>query len=300
MRIEMKTITVLAAVLIGTAAAAADRPVPAGVIPGGLAKSKCRFLPALAGTSLQKLDADRSIALMKAADVKFVGVSVFQLPLNSSGDQVSAYRKRLEDAGVRPVSYGPVEFDSEADARKAFAVAKGLGAGVLVGIPFERRADAKEGEDFRKESDAMIDVAEKLAKEFDIRFAIPNLGPDPARVYQWADHVWRKVEKRDARMGLCLDVGEEFRGGRGPSWTIHSFRTRIFCVKFRNVTEPSSNGFDVPLSSGVGDLVEVVRKLAEVGYDGPVEADCRRGIDDPACPVVEACSYIRGAADSVR
>ena len=296
----MKKLVMAMLGLVAMCATADDRPIPADVVPGGLTKSKCAFKVALAGCTLRKLNVDQAIDVVGKAEVKFLGVDLAQLPLASTDEQVDAFKKRLEAAGARPVSYGVVQFENEGDCRRAFEIARRLGAEVVIGVPVGRNEKAKPEEDWRTESKEMIDVAENLVKSFNIKFAIPTLGDDPSRVYRFADQVWRHVEKRDPRMGLCLDIGEEFRVGRSTYDTVWNYHSRIFSLRVRNLSDPSRKAVEMSCPAGAIDIVEIFQRLSERKWAGVAELDWRREAESPLSGVLLSLGYLRGIADGIR
>src|SRR6195952_1344724 len=56
---------------------------------------------------------------------------------------------------------------------------------------------------------------EKFVKEYDIRFAIHNHGPED-KIWHSPLDVLKAVKGMDARMGCCVDVGHTMRAGDDP------------------------------------------------------------------------------------
>ena len=54
-----------------------------------------------------------------------------------------------------------------------------------------------------------------MAKEFDIKVAIHNHGPED-KLWPRPQDAYAAVKSRDKRLGLCIDVGHTLRTGTDP------------------------------------------------------------------------------------
>ena len=84
--------------------------------------------------------------------------------------------------------------------RKQFEYARDLGVPTIVCSP----------------EPAALPLLEKLVKEFDIRLAIHNHGPEDKQ-FPSPNEVWDAVKDLDERIGLCIDVGHTARAGVDPA-----------------------------------------------------------------------------------
>jgi sugar phosphate isomerase/epimerase len=87
----------------------------------------------------------------------------------------------------------------------------GLGVSLIVGAPTR---------------EALPDV-ESFVKQYDIRLAIHNHGPEDK---QWPSplDILKVIEPMDKRIGLCIDVGHTARTGTDPVEAIHKAGSRVF------------------------------------------------------------------------
>lgn len=107
------------------------------------------------------------------------------------------------------------------------------------------------------------------------------LGGVPRCIFGSFDGYRRAIEMADSpNIGVCLCVGCWLEGGRlmgaDVTDTIRYFGTRgkLFKVHFRNVTAPMPEGFvETYLDDGYMDMLDVVRALDEVGFDGAIMSD---------------------------
>ena len=170
----------------------------------------------------------------------------------------------------------------------------------MVTIPYE----LKNGR--RVASVRMIEVLEKLVKEYDILCAIHNHGPDMPELWPTAESIMKEIAKRDRRLGLCLDVVHESRAGADPVASIRRYGDRIYDIHINNARLPrDAQGrlakdrkgrvpyLPVACPRGDIDLAAVCRALADVGFDGTIHLEhaiSRRGDERE---IAESIGYLR-------
>src|SRR5436309_5853297 len=151
--------------------------------------------------TLRKFSLDEAIAMTKEAGVKYISLKEVHLPLKSTPAQREEARKKVEAAGLVLMGGGVIYIkNKEEEIRNVFEYAKDTGMPTIVCSP---------------ELEA-LDTVEKMAKEYDRRIAIHNHGPSDKRYPSPLD-VLRLVKARDARMGVCMDVGHTVRLGEDPA-----------------------------------------------------------------------------------
>jgi sugar phosphate isomerase/epimerase len=110
-------------------------------------------------------------------------------------------------AGIKLHAAGAIYFtrDEDADIRSKFEYCKRAGIGVIVaGDP----------------APETLPRIEKFVKEYDIRIAIHNHGPED-RLWPSPLNVLRAVKNMDPRLGCCIDVGHTVRAGTDVVQAIH-------------------------------------------------------------------------------
>ncbi|MGZ5189481.1 MAG: sugar phosphate isomerase/epimerase family protein, partial [Flavisolibacter sp.] len=113
------------------------------------------------------------------------------LSLKSTAEERKAIIAKFREAGITPLSCGNITMENdEANIRRAFEYAKDCGFGTIVCSPHP---------------DSMS-ILDKMVKEFDIKLAIHNHGPEDKRFPSPHD-VWKSVKDFDKRIGFCIDVG---------------------------------------------------------------------------------------------
>ena len=150
--------------------------------------------------------------------------------------------------------------------RSVFDFAKRFGVDTVVGVPFEYKMI--NGKKTRYESRSLCEYLSGLCKEYDIRYAIHNHGPDIPYLFPTGETSWNMVKDLDVRMGLCLDVGHDFRAKADPVASIRKFHTRIYDMHIKNVKFDPVKNRAMPMPRGDMDMWAIVKTLVEVGYTG--------------------------------
>lgn len=270
----------------------------------GAALAEVPFGIGIAGFTFRKKGVDETIAAMKALDMHALCVKSRHLKLDCTQEEADAFKAKLAAADIVPVGVGPIYADSEEEARKGFEQAKKLGVRVVVGVPLDH--ETINGKKTAVESDRMLDVIDRLVKEYDMTYAIHNHGPDMPRLYPTAEAALKRIGDRDTRIGVCLDIGHEYRFGIDPAVFIRAHGDRIYDVHIKNIkgAERDKKGMlpnkAVPAPRGVLDIPAIFTTLAEVGYSGWCNIEYERDFEDNLPGLLESVGYYRGVADAIR
>jgi sugar phosphate isomerase/epimerase len=113
----------------------------------------------------------------------------------------------------------------------------------------------------------VMDVCEKLAKEFNIKVAIHN-HPGPKNFYWDPKVVLAAVKGRSELLGACADVGHYVRSGLDPIECLKLLEGRIIALHFKDINEKGPKGADVPWGTGVANARGMMEELKRQGYKG--------------------------------
>ena len=169
------------------------------------------FKIGIAGFTFHRQKLDEALVTMQKIDCHYLCHKDFFVKYNATDAQLEEYKAKLAAAGVETLATGPLYADNEKALREQFEFAKKMGIKVLVGVPFEKNAKGR-----RTESDKVLDIVDKLVKEYDMVYAIHNHGPDMPELFPTAEAAMKRIANRDKRIGVCLDVGHELRFGYNP------------------------------------------------------------------------------------
>jgi inosose dehydratase len=232
----------------------------------------------VASYTLRKLPLDAAIAAVKRVGLQYVSIKDFHLPLDSTAEQRKAVAAKFKEAGITPLSVGNVGMKNDpADIRRAFEYARDIGVPTIVCSP-------------EPESMKILDA---MVKEFDIRLAIHNHGPEDKKFPSPYD-VWTAVQPYDKRIGLCIDVGHTARAKVDPAEAIRKCRERLYDCHLKDIASTAPNGTTVEGGRGVLDLKAILRALLDVRYAHLASFEYEKDENDPLPGLSETIGYCKG------
>ena len=232
----------------------------------------------VASYTFRKMALPDAIRAIQRLGLAYVSIKDVHLPLKSTLEERRAVAARFKEAGITPLSCGNVGLQNDAaDIRRAFEYARDLGLPTIVCSP---HPDS-------------LPILDAMVKEFDIRIAIHNHGPEDKRFPSPFD-VWKAVEKYDARVGLCLDVGHTARAGADPAEAARRCRERLYDVHLKDIDSTAPTGHTIEGGRGVLDLPAVLRALLEIRYAHLVSFEFEKDADDPVPGLAESIGYAKG------
>lgn len=265
--------------LLGSAAAAGAAGFPAPAAAQASRTSDWRGLKlGVASYTLRKLPLEAAIQAIQRVGLRYVSIKDFHLPLATTAEQREAVARRFVEAGIIPMSCGVITTaNNEAEIRRAFEYARDAGIPTIVGNP----------------DPSSLRLVEKCCKEFDIRVAIHNHGPEDKR---WPSpyEAWKAVEAMDTRLGVCIDVGHTARAGVDPAEAIRKCRARLYDVHLKDIHSTEPSGKPVEGGRGVLDLDAILKALLEIRYTYLVGIEYEKDPDDPLPGLFETVGYCRG------
>jgi sugar phosphate isomerase/epimerase len=183
-------------------------------------------------------------------------------------------------AGIKLHAAGAIYFakDEDDDIRSKFEYCKRAGIRAIVaGDP----------------ALATLPRIEKFVKEYDIRIAIHNHGPED-KLWPSPLDVLKAVKNMDARIGCCIDVGHAARAGTDVVQAIREVGPRLFNVHMKDLTNFQSKESQVAVGDGIMPVREMFEALAAIKYDGFVDLEYEIHPDDPMPGVISSFAYMRG------
>jgi sugar phosphate isomerase/epimerase len=235
----------------------------------------------VASYSLRKFPRDKAIAALKQLNVKYVTIKDVHLARTDSPEQIRAARKEFEDAGITIMGGGTLTWKTadEAAMRKDFEYAKAAGMPLVVCSP----------------APDTLDLLEKMVKEFDIKAAIHNHGTEDPWWPAPSD-VLKKIDTRDPRMGVCMDIGHATRAGADVVKAVAAAGPRLLDLHIKDLTDGTNKDSQVEVGRGILPVVGVFKELVRTRFAGHVSLEYEIKADDPVPGMMESLSYMRGVA----
>ena len=265
---------------IGSAAAlAAGGALPLGALPRS---SAGEIKLGVASYSLRKFPRAEAIKMLGALRVHYVSIKSFHLPYEGSAAETKAGADEFRKAGLTVLSGGNINLTDPAKNRAMFEYAKAAGLPMMVCAP-------------KKET---LDQIEELVKEFNIKIAIHNHGPEDKH-FPTPESALKLIKDRDRRMGLCIDIGHTVRTGTNVLESIENAGPRLFSMHVKDLSDLMDKRSQVEVGRGAMPIVGIFKLLKEMNYQGGVMLEYEIKADHPLPGMIESIAYMRGVLDGL-
>jgi sugar phosphate isomerase/epimerase len=223
---------------------------------------------------------DKMIEFLKELRINQINAKDVKDHLPTDQQQEEAAVKDYDAAGIKLHAAGAIYFrkDEDNDIRAKFEYCKRAGIGVIVaGDP----------------TPETLPRVEKFVKEYDIRIAIHNHGPEDP-VWPSPLDILKLVKKYDPRIGCCIDVGHTARAGTDVVEAIHTAGPRLLNMHMKDLADFKSKESQVAVGQGKMPVREIFTALAQINYKGFVDLEYEIKADDPLPGAMESVAYMRG------
>lgn len=227
-------------------------------------------------------DLDQTIAMAQRVAVRRLCIRSNLLPLDSTAGQIQAAIAKVKAAGLIPYGGGVIYMRTGQQVHRAFDYAKAAGF-TLISISILPE---------------LLPLLERKVKEFDIRAAIHNHGPEDKH-WPTPQAIFAKVKGLDPRIGICHDTGHTQRAGVDPTDTLVRTADRHLDIHLKDVDAPTGKGHSVELGRGVVDLPRFLKTLVQARYGGVVGIEYEKHMTDLLPGLAESVGYARGVLDAL-
>jgi sugar phosphate isomerase/epimerase len=234
----------------------------------------------LASYTFRNFTRTQLIGFMKELNVLGLNAKDVKDQLPMDPQQEAAALAEYTAAGVLLHAAGAIYFtkDEDADIRSKFEYCKRANIPVIVaGDP----------------SAETLPRIEKFVKEYDIRVAIHNHGPED-KIWRSPLDVLKAVKNMDPRIGCCIDVGHTVRAGTDIVEAIQEAGPRLFNVHMKDLTNFESKESQVPVGDGKMPVRKMFEALIAIKYEGFVDLEYEIFPDNPMPGVISSFAYMRG------
>ena len=234
----------------------------------------------LASYTFRNFSRAQMIGFMKQLNVFSLNAKDVKDHLPMDAQQEAAALADYAAAGITLHAAGAIYFakDEDADIRSKFEYCKRAGIGVIVaGDP----------------TPETLPRIEKFVKEYDIRIALHNHGPED-KLWPSPLDVLKAVKGMDPRIGCCIDVGHTVRAGTDVVQAIHDVGPRLFNMHMKDLTNFQSKESQVAVGDGLMPVRKIFEALIAAKYQGFVDLEYEIHPDDPMPGVIASFAYMRG------
>ena len=239
------------------------------------------FKIGIAGYSYRKFNLDQTLQFLKDMGVKYFSVKDWWLPLDSTKEQMDAFKAKCAEYGIEGYILGPIYMKSKEQVDRTFAYAQRYGAKVFIGVP---------------DYDLLPYVIEKV-RETGIKVAIHTHEPDGA-AFPDIRTVVEMVKDPSLGVGCCMDLGHTFRSGYDVAKDIRKYGKWIYDIHIKDETAASKAGQTWEMGRGVMDIPAIVKALRKIKYQGVISIEFEKNGYNPHPGVAESVGYLRGVMDA--
>ncbi len=134
---------------------------------------------------------------------------------------------------------------------------------------------------------------EKLVREFDIKVAIHNHGPED-RNFPTPQSVLEAVKGMDPRCGLCMDLGHSLRTGADVVRSIAEAGPRLMDMHMKDLRTATEKSSQCEVGRGVMPVVAIFKQLKKMKYPGYINLEYEINSDNPLPGMASSLAYMRG------
>ena len=234
----------------------------------------------VASYSLRNFTREQAIDMTKSLGVHYINFKSVHLAYDASPAEFVRARAELAAAGLELVGGGMITFDTDTDdgVRKYFDYAKAAGMPLIV---FTSKA-------------GVLPRIEKFAREYDIKAAIHNHGPEDPNFPSPYDAL-KGIKGMDPRMGLCIDLGHTVRAGTDPVRAIADSGPRLLDMHAKDLRDFKSVDSQCVVGEGRMPIADIFRQLRAMRYGGYVNLEYEIEPDNPLPGMRQSLAYMRGA-----
>jgi sugar phosphate isomerase/epimerase len=233
----------------------------------------------VASYSFREFQRKLAISMSKQLGVHYISVKEAHLPYTVTADEAAKARSEFKKAGLEIMSGGNISLQDEdpMKLRKLFEYARMCGMPMMVCAPTHKT----------------LDSVEKLVKEFDIKAALHNHGPEDKH-FPTPQSVLEAVKGRDPRMGLCMDMGHSMRTGIDVVQTLELAGSRLLDMHIKDLKSATDKASQCDVGEGVMPIVAIFKQLKKMNYQGCVNLEYEINSDNPLPGMLHSFGYMRG------
>ena len=233
----------------------------------------------VASYSFREFQRKLAISMSKQLGVHYISVKEYHLPYTVNADEAAKARSEFKKAGLEIMSGGNISLQDEdpMKLRKLFEYARMCGMPMMVCAPTHKT----------------LDTVEKLVKEFDIKAALHNHGPEDKH-FPTPQSVLEAVKGRDPRMGLCMDMGHSMRTGIDVVQALETAGPRLLDMHIKDLKSPTEKDSQCDVGEGVMPIVAIFKQLKKMNYQGCVNLEYEINGDNPLPGMLHSFGYMRG------
>jgi sugar phosphate isomerase/epimerase len=233
----------------------------------------------VASYSLREFSRKLAIKMTRQLDTPYINVKEFHLLYRSTPEEIAKGVKDFKSAGLTITGGGTISLqkDDDDDVRKYFEYAKAAGMPLMVVAPMAKT----------------LPRIERFVKEYDIKVAIHNHGPEDKHFPAPQDAL-KLIKGMDPRMGLCIDAGHTVRTGADVVESVREAGSRLLDMHMKDLRDLKDKDSQCIVGEGAIPVPALFRELVKMNYQGHVMLEYEIDADDPLPGMQRSFAYMRG------
>jgi sugar phosphate isomerase/epimerase len=233
----------------------------------------------VASYSLRNFSRQQAIEMTKALGTPYINLKSVHLPYEATPVEIATARREIDAAGLQIVGGGMITFETDTDdgVRKYFEYAKAAGMPLIVGTS----------------KPSVLPRIEKFVKQYDIKLAIHNHGPEDPDFPSPYD-VLKAVKGMDPRIGLCMDIGHTVRTGTDSVRAATDAGPRLLDIHAKDLRDLLVKESQCIVGEGKIPIPALFWQLNAMKYSGYVNLEYEIDADNPMPGMKQSFAYMRG------
>lgn len=266
---------------VAAAASFAAAPSSAAMMSPGVPQLKL----GVASYSFRQFQRALAIKYTKELGVQYISIKEFHLKIKDDPKEWARGRADFQKSGLTVTGGGTIYMleDNPEEIKFNFDYCKAVGIPMIVAGP----------------SAKALPTIEKFVKQYDIKVAIHNHGPEDKHFPAPQDAL-KLITNMDPRIGVCVDVGHTTRTGRDILETIRECGSRLIDVHIKDLKDLMDKDSQVDVGDGVMPVAAIFKELIKMNYQGVVHLEYEIKADDPMPGMQKSFAHMRGILAGLR
>jgi len=215
----------------------------------------------------------------KQLGVKYLSVKEMHLPYKSTTEERAKAAQQIKAAGLELTSGGVIYLlnEDEADIRFHFQYAKECGMPMIIIGP----------------SMKTLPIIERFVKQYDIKAAIHNHGPEDKHFPSCRDAI-KAIKDMDSRLGVCIDIGHEVRTGNDLVESVAYCGSRLLDFHIKDLKVANDRNSQCAVGDGILPIAGMLRQMKKMNYQGNVLLEYEINADEPLPGMQKSFAFMRG------
>lgn len=239
----------------------------------------------VASYSFRQFQRPLAIKYTKDLGAEYISIKEFHLKIKDDPKEWARGRAEFQKSGLKVTGGGTIYMleDNPDEIRFNFDYCKATGIPMIIAGP----------------SAKAMPMIEKFVKQYDIKVAVHNHGPEDKHFPAPQDAL-KVIKDMDPRIGVCVDVGHTTRTGRDVVETIRECGSRLIDVHIKDLKNLMDKDSQVDVGDGVMPVAAIFKELIRMNYQGVVHLEYEINANDPMPGMQKSFAHMRGILAGLR